>query len=173
MKCGVPAVRMDVTPDSRRPCAAFAAYCTVSSATPAAAIRGHSRCTCTSHTPGSRYAPPRSIPCAPAGHVPPRAATSAMRASSIVTLAPAVTPGRTPSIKFAFARTSVIAARSPVVERAPAIAQPEPHEVPLSLRLRPVREAAPLVGDPPVVQELHLSRLEVEIHRHVLAAHDA
>src|SRR5688572_15451431 len=176
MKCGVPAVRMDVTPDSSIPCAAFAAYCTASSAIVADGSRGHSRCTCTSHNPGSRYAPARSITCAPAEPVRARVATSTMRPASIATSRPALTPGRTQSITFAFARTSVIdeprRPRSAVVERAPAIAQPEPHEVPLALGLRPVAEAGPLVGDPPVVQKLHLARLEVEVHRHVLAAHD-
>src|SRR5580765_8338674 len=99
-----------------------------------------------------------------------------MRPSSIVTLAPAVRPGRTPSITLAFARTKVIdgprRARSSVVEGAPAIAQPEAHEVPLALRLRPVAEPGSLVGDAPIVHELHLPRLEVEIHRHGLAGHD-
>ena len=54
MKWGTPAVRMAVTPDSTSPRVAFAAYCTVSSATVAAGSRGHSRCTWTSQRPGSR-----------------------------------------------------------------------------------------------------------------------
>src|SRR5262249_45352038 len=61
---------------------------------------------------------------------------------------------------------------SSVVERASPIAKPEPYEVPLAIMLRPVPKAGPLVGDLPVVQELHLPGLEVEIDGHVRAAHD-
>src|SRR5262245_51404372 len=171
MKFGVPAVRMDVTPDSRSPCAALAAYWIVCSAIDAAAMRGHSRCTCTSHKPGSTYAPPRSITWAPD---PARAdrAISAMRPFSIVTARPAATPDAAPPITLAFERTRVIGVRrSTVVERAATIAQPDPHEVPLAIMLRPVAEAGSLVGDLAVVQELHLPGLEVEVDGHVLSAH--
>src|SRR5262245_24529842 len=173
MKLGVPAVRIAVTPDWSKPWAAFAAYCTVCSAIVAEAIRGHSRCTCTSHKPGSTYAPPRSITCAPADVLPPDGAMSAMRPFSIVTAIPGAMPGAAPPITCAFARTRVMdAPRSPVVEGPTTIAKPDPDEVPLALGLRPIAEAGPLVRDLAVVEELHLSRLEVEIDGHVLAAHD-
>src|SRR5262249_19271064 len=108
MKFGVPAVRMDVTPDSSRPCAAFAAYCTVCSAIVAAAMRGHSRCTCTSHKPGRRYPPGRSMICAPAGPLRPDGAISAIRPFAIVTVRSGATPGAAPPITFAFASTRVM-----------------------------------------------------------------
>src|SRR5262249_492171 len=56
-----------------------------------------------------------------------------------------------------------------VVRAAAVIAQPEPDEVTLARRLRPVAEARPLVRDLPVVDELHLPRLEVEVHAEIFA----
>ena len=106
MKCGVPAMRSPVTPASRSARCALARYCAVSSGTPACEIRGHSRCTCASQSPGSRYAPRRSMTCAPrvvGERLPSR--TSTMRSFSIVTLAPAVTPGVIASMRFALVRT--------------------------------------------------------------------
>src|SRR5215472_18760484 len=43
----------------------------------------------------------------------------------------------------------------------------------LARRLWPVAEAGPLVRDLPVVDELHLPRLEVEVHAEIFAIHGA
>src|SRR5437867_3795554 len=62
---------------------------------------------------------------------------------------------------------------SAVVRAAAAITQPDPHQVTLALRLGPVAEARPLVRDLPVVDELHLARLEMEVHAELRPIHGA
>src|SRR5512146_656438 len=66
-----------------------------------------------------------------------------------------------------------VTSRLAVVGAAAAIAQPEPDEVSFALGLRPVAEARPLVSDLPVVDELHLPRLEIEVHAQLRPVHGA
>src|SRR5690348_9842012 len=60
-----------------------------------------------------------------------------------------------------------------VVGATAVIAQPEPDEVTLPLGLRPVTEARSFVRDLAIVDELHLARLEVEVHPQIRAIHGA
>src|SRR5215470_17059914 len=81
-----------------------------------------------------------------------------------------------PSVGWSGVIRSSVMARPPplaVVGTAAVIAQPEPDEMTLARRLRPVAEARPLVRDLPVVDELHLPRLEVEVHAEIFAIHGA
>src|SRR5918992_2823108 len=109
MKCGTPAVRMPTTPAFRSPCLALKPYWMACSGSVGVTRRGHSRCTCTSHSPGNRYEPCKSITWAPrvAGERPPPN-TSTIRPSSTVTLAPDIGSGLLQSIRCALVRTSVI-----------------------------------------------------------------
>src|SRR5688572_22713023 len=114
-------MRMLVMPDSVSAWAALAAYCTVSSATLAVGTRGHSKWTCVSHRPGTRYEPRRSMTRAFAVGAGSRASrTSVMRLPSIVTLAPSITRGWTQSIRRAPVRT-VFMEGMPGAESAPGV----------------------------------------------------
>src|SRR4029077_5800827 len=62
---------------------------------------------------------------------------------------------------------------SAVVGAAAAITEPDPHEVAPPLGLGPVAEARPLVRNLPVVDELHLARLEMEVHAELRPVHGA
>src|SRR5262245_14095860 len=71
--------------------------------------------------------------------------------------------------------SSVMAPPPPlaVVGAAAAIPQPETDEMTLALGLGPITEARTLVGDLAIVEELHLPRLEVEVHAEIRAVHGA
>src|SRR5215471_5572853 len=106
MKCAAPAHRKPTTPLSVSPSMSRCPTIAVCSATEAPVDARYPACTWTSHSPGRRKAPDRSMTAAfrvSGDRLPP--STSMMRPFSMVTLAPEIDVGLTQSMRVALVRT--------------------------------------------------------------------